>query len=71
MSETEPKTTVDLILEKLKGQDLPHVPERERRAAVERTVRMVGIDASSSVRKLKELIDMHEEQLDVHEEPSD
>lgn len=65
------KSEVDLILEKLQGETLSHVPDAERIAAVKRAIRFLHIHSRMNVKDLVDLIDTNEEQMGVHSQPSD
>jgi len=60
-----------MILAKLEGVDMPHVPDAERRAAVLRAIRFFNISSRDSVEQLMQIINTDEEQLNVHTSPSD
>ena len=62
---------VDAILKKIGGLELKNISSEERRFAVERAVRMVGVTTSTEVNALIDIIETNEAQLGVHSEPSD
>lgn len=71
MNETVPNVEIDAILEKIGDAKISHVPDEERRWAVERAVRIMGIHSRMEVAQLIEIISTHEGQLSVHAEPGD
>jgi hypothetical protein len=71
ISSPEENVEVNAILQKLEGIEIPHVTEKERRSAVERAVKFLKTDSSSSIETLLDVIGYHEAQLDVHAAPSE
>lgn len=71
MRSNAPQADVDAVLEKIKGIELKNVSDDERRHAVERAVKMIGVNAHTAVSVLIDVIEANEAQLAVHSEPSD
>lgn len=69
--EQQPTSQEAELLAALQGHDIPYVPEQERLAAVRRAMQMVGIHSRMTVEQLLDLIGTNEEQLAVHNKPSD
>lgn len=59
------------LINMLEGREIPHVPVEERSAAIRRAIHMLHIGPWMDVEKIVELIGTNEEQLVVHNEPSD
>lgn len=64
-------SAVAVILHKLEGCPIAHVPDNERRAAIQRAVEQIGVSASLSVEDLLTIIATNEGSVDVHSAPSD
>ncbi len=62
---------VDAILEKIGDAELRGITSTERRSAVGRTVKFLGLSSNKEVHQLIEIIETHEAQLNVHTGPSD
>lgn len=71
MNKNLPEVETEAILSKIGDAKLKNVSDGERKSAVDRAVRMLGIDSRMAVESLIKEIETHEAQLSVHTGPSD